>query len=262
MDHFIENIVRYGVSSAKEPPSEIVSKSILHATRVDASDAPVSPKMTIGGSILPSGIVMPFRHFLLLLPNTPGASAALYGLSDGDKHLLSLVVQPADCVPTMCGVIQWTGDYQANNATITLPVGGPREFCLAALSIGFECLRLMACKNIITEAVNHSQHTSNILSRKQHGKKTKSVYRYHILKVIVPRTREQKTFRQLADEVGKMPLHRVRGHKKHYTGENGGGLYMGRYVATIFVPEHARGNAKNGIVDKDYRLVKASETTC
>jgi hypothetical protein len=51
-----------------------------------------------------------------------------------------------------------------------------------------------------------------------------------------------------------MPLHTCRGHYKCYGPEWGTKPLFGKYVGRFFWHAHARGNEKNGVVDKDYAV--------
>ena len=49
----------------------------------------------------------------------------------------------------------------------------------------------------------------------------------------------------------KKALHICRGHFVTYTPKH---PLFGKYVGTFWKPDHVRGNAKNGIVLKDYKV--------
>lgn len=51
-----------------------------------------------------------------------------------------------------------------------------------------------------------------------------------------------------------VPLTSVRGSFHHYGPKYGRGLLFGKHEGKFWVPQHARGDAQNGRVEKDYRL--------
>jgi hypothetical protein len=60
------------------------------------------------------------------------------------------------------------------------------------------------------------------------------------------------------NQSGGIPLTSVRGSFHHYGPKYGRGLLFGKLEGKFWVPQHARGDAQNGRVEKDYRLHTAS----
>jgi len=76
-------------------------------------------------------------------------------------------------------------------------------------------------------------------------------YRYHTLTIRI--NGRPRSLREVAGsgDHGSMPLHWVRGHFKTYTPE---APLLGKYEGTFFWPAFVRGEARNGVVDKTYRI--------
>lgn len=55
-----------------------------------------------------------------------------------------------------------------------------------------------------------------------------------------------------AGEGAKIRFHSVRGHFNTYGGDSGNGLLFGKHSGRYWWPQHFRGNAKHGVVAKDY----------
>jgi hypothetical protein len=113
----------------------------------------------------------------------------------------------------------------------------------------FDLFNLLNCKNISLQKHEHDRVTAKRLLKRDGV--AAAHYRYHTLVV-------RKGFSD-SDGPGQktetMPLHVCRGHYRTYTAD---APLFGRYTGRYYVPSHARGTAKNGIVDKDY-VVKTTE---
>jgi hypothetical protein len=108
-------------------------------------------------------------------------------------------------------------------------------------------LAVMNCKNV--RIVKGAEPPEGIdRARRRNGKPP--LYRYHILQVDkAPGTR---VVTESESHTGiKMPLHICRGHFKTYTEEK---PLFGKYTGTYWCPPHMKGDAKIGVVDKDYRV--------
>jgi hypothetical protein len=77
---------------------------------------------------------------------------------------------------------------------------------------------------------------------------------YHILKVR-PISARKSASRPFSEVIGNMPLHTVAGCHHRYGPKYGRGLLFGKYEGKFWVAPHVRGNARSGIVNKDYELV-------
>lgn len=109
-------------------------------------------------------------------------------------------------------------------------------------------LSFMHCKNVRTTMEDPPTKLSRI-----HKKETgRPLLRYHVLQI----DRMKAVFKK-AEEEGKLglnqALHICRGHFAEY-GKDGSGLLFGKLAGRFFIPMHARGNAKRGIVLKDYEV--------
>jgi len=131
---------------------------------------------------------------------------------------------------------------------------GVGKFCLDVGWRIVDLLYLMSCKNVCLMENQHDPATQKKLT-KIRGKNFVG-YRYHTLAIKgigeSPHGPGAKT--------GTMPLHVCRGHMRGYGPEFGKGLLFGRYAGLYFIPAHARGNARNGFVDKDYFIPPSLDT--
>lgn len=103
--------------------------------------------------------------------------------------------------------------------------------------------QLMHCRNIVTEA---STYRPNVPK----GKRRKiPAIQYRTLKISDSLTKS--TASNASDSSGETAKHVCRGNFAHYTEEN---KLFGKYVGMFWRPMHIRGNAKHGIVGKEYKL--------
>jgi len=104
-------------------------------------------------------------------------------------------------------------------------------------------------------------HTKNISisdepARHLKGKAVKRLIeprtRFKILDIrpLVNTTRKPHQSHAAGDEIQRA-LHLCRGHFRTYTDES---KLFGRLTGTFWIPQHTRGSAENGTVDKDYRI--------
>lgn len=104
------------------------------------------------------------------------------------------------------------------------------------------------CKNVSRVAHEIDEPPKAI----RHNKDAAPKYRYHVLQ-IDPMKEVLRTEGQ-SETVGlKKALHICRGHFRTY-GEESKGLFGRGQHGTFFVPSHVRGNAKRGVVAKDYAI--------
>jgi hypothetical protein len=104
-------------------------------------------------------------------------------------------------------------------------------------------LRWLVAKNITLVPHQFSKKT------RKHFKRTKKgTQKYYTLGI----TTSMKRYESIpTGKEGNTPLHLCRGHLKHYTEEK---PLFGKYSGTFFIPAHVRGNKKNGVVIKNYKL--------
>lgn len=108
---------------------------------------------------------------------------------------------------------------------------------------------LMHCKNI--SLAEHAMGAeANRRMAKRFGDRDGG-YRFHTLRIQQACGRSRSAF---GGETDVMPLHVCRGHYAKYGPEYGRGLLFGKYAGRFWVETHARGNEKNGVVDKDYAV--------
>lgn len=136
----------------------------------------------------------------------------------------------------------------------------PREFLIEATedkikstgkglaSLACDTLLMLSCKNVsLTPHDNEPKQVRRAIKR--HGGTPES-YRYHTLVVRPPGAKSNAP----AQEIGIMPRHVCRGHFSEYGPEFGKGLLFGKYAGRFFIPPHLKGDKKNGVVEKDYRI--------
>jgi len=108
-------------------------------------------------------------------------------------------------------------------------------------------LRLLNCKNIVSERIERIYKVKN-------GKKTKKIkskrkYAYHILNVTKPS--ERKCSHNSTSNHTSVRVHLCRGHYRHYTDKGLFGKYFGRF----WIQDHVRGNKSKGLLTKDYNII-------
>jgi len=121
------------------------------------------------------------------------------------------------------------------------------ETCIQVLLGAFA---LLNCKNISAEHVETIGPTRKWLRRQRQPE-----IRYRTLRIAVPGTR--KTNRESATRVltsGDIAQHLCRGHVRHYD-ESGSGMFGKGIFGPVYVPQHIRGNKKNGQVYGPRQLV-------
>lgn len=116
---------------------------------------------------------------------------------------------------------------------------------LLQYDILYQFLSFLSCKNIEIEEIEPSPK----LQRRRAKKKKKPFVTYHILKL---KTLTKK-YSANGDDGGVWSnrIHLCRGHMREYTDDR---PLFGKLVGRYWIPPHARGNRKMGIVQKDYAL--------
>lgn len=110
-------------------------------------------------------------------------------------------------------------------------------------------LNVLNCRNVQLAPVDPPER----LNRARAKKGKHPLYRYHILTVDLNKV--QKAVCSTSQrQFGIMPVHLCRGHFKEYTEDK---PLFGRVTGRFWWQPYARGNAKNGIVMKDYDVRKA-----
>ena len=114
--------------------------------------------------------------------------------------------------------------------------------------IVFTLTNLLSCKNITTDTTDPPERVNK--KRLKNGKTP--LFRYHILTVDISKGRKLAN-KSPIQNIGIMPVHLCRGHFKEYTEEK---PLFGRVTGRFWWQPFARGDAKNGIIDKDYNIKK------
>lgn len=124
-------------------------------------------------------------------------------------------------------------------------ITGPSEVMLVSpLHILGLAISFTHCKNV------RVVETPDDRGEKWHRRTNTPVLKFHTID-INPMKQTLRTEGR-SDETGiKKALHICRGHFVTYTPEH---PLFGKYVGTFWKPDHVRGNAKNGIVLKDYKV--------
>jgi hypothetical protein len=102
---------------------------------------------------------------------------------------------------------------------------------------------LANCKNITAEPERG-------YCKPRGGRKSdRKTYRYHVLKISGSQAGSGKQSSSIGQSL--TALHSVRGHFKHFTAER---PLLGKHVGMYWWPQHARGDAKAGVVGKEYEV--------
>lgn len=112
-------------------------------------------------------------------------------------------------------------------------------------------LLLLNCKNVSTETVQPSVK----LNKKRTKNNKLPFYSYKILKVTLPRTRQEIIIGKKGEGIPQR-LHHCRGHIKHYTAEK---PLFGKYVGNWFWHDFKRGSKELGSIEKEYEIKNASK---
>lgn len=124
---------------------------------------------------------------------------------------------------------------------------GLKDMFFDSVFPGILALSFMNCRNVTLEAVEPDRRINR--ERRKHG--LKPFLRYHTIN-IEPMKRVLKTEGNIETEGLKRALHICRGHFATYTDS-----MFGRKLeepVTVWRPAHVRGEAKQGVVLKDYRV--------
>lgn len=123
-----------------------------------------------------------------------------------------------------------------------------RAFAVLCLPPVLLALSFMHCRNVKVLSENPPPK----LSKKYQKKTGRPLLRYRVLQI--------DHMKQVLEREGgisqnglKKALHICRGHFARY-GQEGKGLLFGKHAATVWVPMHSRGSAREGVVVKDYEV--------
>ena len=106
-------------------------------------------------------------------------------------------------------------------------------------------LHLLNCKNITTETIKAPEALNK--KRRKNGKQ--EIFDYHVLNVTVPSRKGE--YREKTEPLSHVRVHLCRGHFKEYTEEH---PLFGRLTGLYWWQPHVRGQNKDGIVIKDYKI--------
>lgn len=128
----------------------------------------------------------------------------------------------------------------------SLPFETPKMFD-AVMAPLLLALSFCHCK---TQVQMQTEEVPEKLFHKQVAENKVPVERWHILN-IEPVKRMLKEYSRANNVTDKMALHLCRGHFMDY--RDGKGLF-GKYKGIYWQPQHFKGKAKNGVVNKDYSV--------
>jgi len=109
-------------------------------------------------------------------------------------------------------------------------------------------LRLMSCKNISTELIKAPEKLNK--KRLRNGKLP--IFDYYVLN-IDPLSKSKHAYHNPSIPLSHNRVHLCRGHFKTYTKEH---PLLGRGIGTYWWQPHARGQNKEGMIVKDYKILK------
>jgi len=113
------------------------------------------------------------------------------------------------------------------------------------LSVLYQSLLILNCKNIQTEKIPAPEPLNK--KRRKAGKQ--ELFDYHVLNVVFPS--KKRGYEEKGIPLSHNRVHLCRGHFKVYTEEH---PLFGNLVGQYWWQPHARGQNRDGIVMKDYKL--------
>jgi hypothetical protein len=119
------------------------------------------------------------------------------------------------------------------------------KYLSSTLSVIQCSLLLLNCKNITTETIKAPEALNK--KRRKNGKQ--EIFDYHVLNVTVPSRKGE--YREKTEPLSHVRVHLCRGHFKEYTEEH---PLFGRLTGLYWWQPHVRGQNKDGIVIKDYKI--------
>jgi len=106
-------------------------------------------------------------------------------------------------------------------------------------------IMLLNCKNITTKVIKAPETLNK--KRRKNGKQ--EIFDYHVLNVSVPSKKGE--YREKTEALSHVRVHLCRGHFKEYTEKH---PLFGRLTGLYWWQPHVRGQNKEGIVMKDYKI--------
>jgi len=111
-------------------------------------------------------------------------------------------------------------------------------------------LKLLCCKNIVSEDITPMKTVTKKKKRKAVPNKRKFVYK--VLNLVLPKTRKKREVNKVSERTVR--VHFCRGHFKTYTEE---APLFGKLVGTFWWQPQVRGNPSDGGVFKSYKVSMA-----
>lgn len=171
---------------------------------------------------------------------------------DPDKGL----VRDPSGHPFVFGLDPYSGSAEGDSPLYDEPsdVAFVDDCTETAAYVSMRAIALLNCSNVHIVEQGRVRPGANAKDRRIRSKRYASLVhnelRVKIGETLVPVSGERT-------HTGQNPLSMVRGHFRDYS--KGPGLFGKYRKPAVWVPPHARGNAENGVVTKDYRLVKGEE---
>jgi hypothetical protein len=109
----------------------------------------------------------------------------------------------------------------------------------------FGFLQILNCKNIVAEKIPAPE----ALNKKRRKSGKQELFDYHVLNVVVPS--KKRGYHETTEPLSHNRVHLCRGHFKEYTAEH---PLFGHYTGLYWWQPHVRGQNKDGIVMKDYKV--------
>jgi len=120
-----------------------------------------------------------------------------------------------------------------------------RSLIATSSAIVEKVLEFLQCRNASSEYVYLTKSQSfNKIPQKE-----RPLFRYKVLKVLVPKSRKVYVYDKTIPPMETMPVHLVPGHPKTYSEDK---PLFGKYSGKWWWQPFLRGSSKNGFVTKDY----------
>lgn len=158
---------------------------------------------------------------------TPLIHGEAYLFDDGTRAMLEMPMQ-------MLGVTREVASAET------------RRTCDITIQPAFFAISFLHCRNVNLVESTPAPRLSKAFE-KRNGK---PLVRFHTLEIEAMKTILMNQGEMRKNGLSKA-VHICRGHFAHYTPER---PLFGRITGTVWKPAHVRGDAANGIVQKDYRL--------
>ena len=110
-------------------------------------------------------------------------------------------------------------------------------------------LKFLRCRNASTQYI----YTTRTDKFNRVSKERRELFRYKVLKVMVPKNRKVYVYADKVPKMSMMPVHLTLGHEKTYTKER---PLFGKYDGKWWWQDFLRGDPKNGFITKDYHVEK------